>query len=289
MYHVIYNPISGKKGSAAKSLAKVEAKLKAANIEYTVHPTEYAGHSTKIVQELSKEPNTNILVMGGDGSFYEALNGIDNFENVTLGLIPCGSGNDFIKASKHPKDLDSSMDVIIKGNTSYIDFIQMDDRRCINVVGGGMDVDVLLKYAEIKHLHGKVRYFAALLNSVFHPKFHKLRFTIDGNSSDKEVFMIGVGNGKFIGGGLPICPNGEVNDGLLDIVVVNRISRAKILSALVAFLKAKHIYKPYTEEFTAKEVTIEVLDDSKFEADGEIFGGKAINCKVVSNKLKVFI
>lgn len=288
MYHIIYNPISGKKGSAAKSLAVVEEKLKGAKIEYIVHPTEYAGHSTKIVQELSKKPDTKILVMGGDGSFYEALNGIENFENVTMGLLPCGSGNDFIKSSQHPKELDAALDVIIKGNTEYIDFIQLDDRRCINVVGGGMDVDVLLKYASMKHFHGKTRYYLSLFSVLLKPKFHKLRFTIDGVSSDKSVFMIGVGNGKFIGGGLPICPYAEVSDGLLEIVVVNEIKKSKILPAALGFLSAKHINKPYTEDFTAKEVTIEVLDDSQFEADGEIFGGKSIHCQVVSGKLKVF-
>jgi len=288
MYHIIYNPISGKKGSAQKNLAIVEKKLKEVGKEYVVHATEYAGHSIKIANELSQTPDTNILVMGGDGSFYEALNGIDKFENITLGLLPCGSGNDFIKASHHPKKLEKALDVILKGNTEYIDFIQMDDRRCINVVGGGMDVDVLEKYASMKHFHGKIRYFIAFLSTILRPTFHKLKITIDGVTTEKSVFMVGVGNGQYIGGSLPITPHGEVQDGLLDVVVVNETKKWIIPFEIPKFLIKRHVYKYYTEEFSTKEVTIEVLDNSRFEADGEIFDNKSIHCKVISNTLKVF-
>lgn len=288
MCHIILNPTSGR-GAALKALKIVEARLKDAKIEYQVHKTEYAGHATDIVKELSATPDTVILTMGGDGSFYEALNGIQNFDNVTLGLVPCGSGNDFVKVSGHSMDVEKSMDIIVNGKVGYLDFIQLDDRRCLNVVGGGMDADVLVNYANMKRFHGKTAYYLAFLKTVLKPKFHKLRITIDGTTMDKSVFMIGVGNGKFIGGGLPICPNGVPDDGLMDIVVVNEVkNKAKIILEIPGFLKAKHIYKPYTEEFTAKEVKIEILDDSKFEADGEIFGNSEINAKIVSNTLKVF-
>lgn len=70
---------------------------------YIVHETQYAHHATEIARELSRTPDTKIIAMGGDGSFHEVLCGIENFENVTLGLIACGSGNDFIKSRDIPK------------------------------------------------------------------------------------------------------------------------------------------------------------------------------------------
>lgn len=288
MFHIIVNPQGGK-GKSLKALKEVEKRLTDSGKQYVVHTTERAGHATEIARELSKESDVQLLVLGGDGSFNEVLNGIDDFDNVTLGLIPCGTGNDFVSASGHPKKVAAAMDVILSGNVEYVDYIQLDDRRALNVLGAGMDVDVLLKYAEMKPFHGKVKYYASLFYVLAHTKWHKLRLTIDGNLiGERSVFMIGIGNGKSIGGGIPICPNGVVNDGKLSVVVVNEMKKSRILFELPGFLSAKHVKKDYTEEFEGESVRIEVLDDSKFEADGEIFDSKDINCRVVSGKLKVF-
>lgn len=288
MYHIIVNPQGGK-GKSLKALKKVEKILKERNKEYSVHETEYAGHATEIARELSNTPDTQILMMGGDGSFNEILNGIENFENVTLGFLPCGTGNDFVRASGHPKKIEDALDVILKGNVSFLDFIQLEDRRCLNVLGAGMDVDVLLKYAEMKAFHGKVKYYASLFYTLAHTKWHKLRLTMDdGESMDRSVFMIGIGNGQCIGGGMPICPSAKVDDGKLSVVVVNEMKKSRIPIELPGFLSGKHVRKPYTEEFEASKIKIEVLDDSKFEADGEVFDAKSIDCKIVTNTLKVF-
>ncbi len=288
MYNIIVNPTGGK-GKSLKTLSKVEEILKNKGCEYKVYKTDYKGHATEIVKELSRIPDTKLIVLGGDGSFNEILNGIECFENVTLGLVPCGTGNDFVSAFKHPKKVKDAMDIILNGNAAFVDYIQLEDRRCLNVLGGGMDVDVLLKYAEMKHFHGKMKYYASLLYTLAHTKWHQLRLTLDdGESMDRSVFMIGVGNGRSIGGGMPICPNAVVDDGKLSIVVVNQLKKSRIPTALISFLSGKHVKKDFVEEFTAKKVRIDILDDSKFEADGEVFGAEKIECEVVSNKLKIY-
>ena len=288
MYHIIVNPKGGK-GKSLKALSVVENILKANDAEYLVHRTESPEDATDIARQLSSVENSKLLVLGGDCSYNAVLNGIENFENVTLGFVPCGTGNDFISASGHPKDVKKAMELILKGNEQYIDFIQLDDRRCLNILGAGMDVDVLLKYATMKPFHGKVKYYASLIYTLIHTKWHKLRLTFDdGEPMERSTFMIGIGNGKSIGGGMPICPHGVVDDGKLDVVIVNEMKRALIPFRLMGFLTGKHVKKSYTEEYEGKNVRIEVLDDSQFEADGEVFKAEAINCHVVSKTLKVF-
>ena len=289
MFHIIVNPTGGK-GKSLKVLDKVKAILTDAKVPFEVHATERKGHATEIARELSKTPDAKLIVLGGDGSFNEVLNGIENFENVTLGLVPCGTGNDFVSASGHPQKVEDAMKIILDGEARFIDFIQLDDRRCLNVLGAGMDVDVLQKYATMKPFHGKVKYYASLFYVLAHPKWHHMKFTIDGKElGERSVFMIGIGNGKSIGGGIPICPDGVVDDGKLSIVVVNEMKKSRIPLELPGFLKAKHVKKPYTEVFEGTSVKIEVLDDSMFEADGEIFGGTEINCHLVPNTLKVYM
>jgi len=288
MFHIIVNPLGGK-GKSLKALDEVVAILEKHRKPYIVHKTEHPAHATEITKQISDTQDCYILMLGGDGSYNEVLNGIENFDNVTLGFVPCGTGNDFVNASKHPKTVKKAMEVILKGNREYIDFIQLSDRRCLNVLGAGMDVDVLLKYAEMKPFHGKVKYYASLFYTLAHTKWHKLRLTIDsGEPMDKSVFMIGIGNGRSIGGGMPICPNAKVDDGKLSIVVVNEMKKSLIPFRLPSFLTGKHVKKPWTEEFEGSSVKIEVLDDSKFEADGEVFASDLIDCHIINNTLKVF-
>lgn len=287
MYHIIVNPQGGK-GKSLKALTTVEEIFKNNNAQYVVHKTEYAGHATEIARELSKTPDTNIVVMGGDGSFHEVLCGIDNFDNVTLGLVACGSGNDFIKKSGHSTNVKEAVQTILNGKVGFVDYMELGKYRCLNVGGGGMDVDVLLKYANCKTLKGKAAYYYSLFYTLLHTRFHHLRITADGVTKDTSVFMIGVGNGGFIGGGIPICPNAIVDDGLLNVGYVSEMKKSKIIFRLFKFLKGKHVGTDWGGEYTAKKVTIEALDDSRFELDGEIIEDAKLDIEVVHNKLKMF-
>ena len=287
MYHIIVNPQGGK-GKSLKALTTVEEIFKNNNAQYVVHKTEYAGHATEIARELSKTPDTNIVVMGGDGSFHEVLCGIDNFDNVTLGLVACGSGNDFIKKSGHSTNVKEAVQTILNGKVGFVDYMELGKYRCLNVGGGGMDVDVLLKYANCKTLKGKAAYYYSLFYTLLHTRFHHLRITADGVTKDTSVFMIGVGNGGFIGGGIPICPNAIVDDGLLNVGYVSEMKKSKISFRLFKFLKGKHVGTDWGGEYTAKKVTIEALDDSRFELDGEIIDDTKLDIEVVHNKLKMF-
>lgn len=287
MYHIIVNPQGGK-GKSLKALATVEEMFKNNNAQYVVHKTEYAGHATEIAKELSQNPDTNIVVMGGDGSFHEVLCGIDNFDNVTLGLIACGSGNDFIKKSGHSTNVKEAVQTVLNGKVGYVDYMEMGKYRCLNVGGGGMDVDVLLKYAQCKTLKGKAAYYYSLFYTLLHTRFHHLRITADGVTKDTSVFMIGIGNGGFIGGGIPICPNAVVDDGLLNVGYVNEMKKSKILFRLAKFLKGKHVGTEWGGEYTAKKITLEALDDSRFELDGEIIEDTKLDIEVVHGKLKMF-
>ena len=124
MYHIIVNPQGGK-GKSLKALTTVEEIFKNNNAQYVVHKTEYAGHATEIARELSKTPDTNIVVMGGDGTLHEVLNGISDFEKCSLGLIPSGTGNDFAVAAGIPKDVKKAAEIIALRAPSNIDYIEL--------------------------------------------------------------------------------------------------------------------------------------------------------------------
>ncbi len=288
MFEIIINPNAGK-GKSIVALAELEKRLSQKNIKFNIHKTERAKHATEIAEKLT-ENGAKLIVLGGDGTFNEVLNGIKDFENTTVGFVPCGTGNDYVKATAIPISTSKAIDNIINGRTGYTDYIQMNGTRCLNVAGGGMDTDVLVRYSEMKFLKGKIKYFASLISVLLHLRFHKVKISVDdGEDMEKSVFLISIANGKYIGGGMAISPMSKVDDGLLNVVVVNEIKPSKVLSLLISFLNGKHIKKPCCEEFLCKKARLEMLDDGKVQADGEILDKKILECEIRHNELKIYI
>ena len=146
MYDIICNPVSGK-GSSLAALKKVEAILTSKNIPYAVYLTEKPLHATELTREINAKTHADLIVMGGDGTLNEVLNGIENFDALDLGIISCGTGNDFIRAAKLPSDPAEALELILKGNVGHFDYLQLGARRALNCAGAGMDVDVLVRYS----------------------------------------------------------------------------------------------------------------------------------------------
>lgn len=287
MFDVIVN-INAGNGKAKLALAQTKKLFDERGAQYRVHETKTVEEANELIKNLTTE-GTDLVVLGGDGTFNSVLNSIVNFEKTTVGFVPCGSGNDYVRCTDIPTDTKQALERILAGKVGYTDFIEMGTKRCLNVAGGGMDTDTLTTYYKMK-IKGKVGYYLSLLIVLAKLKFHKVRISIDGGeAAEKTVFMIGIANGKYIGGGMPISPNSSVNDGKLNVVIVNEIKRSKVLGALLKFTKGAHIKEPFTEEYLCDSVKLEMLDDCKVQADGEILDEKVLECKVMHDTLRVFV
>lgn len=288
MYDILINPISGK-GKSLAALKTVETILIGKQIPYTVHRTTHPQHAIELVRELNNKEECNLIVMGGDGTFNEALNGIHNFDTITVGFIACGTGNDYIKATSIPRDTEKALELILNGKKGYTDYIQLDEKRALNTAGAGMDVDVLVRYSTMKAFSGKLKYYASLIDVLLHVKFHKMELILDGEKSLKSVFLISVANGKYIGGGMPISPLSDINDGLFNVVIVNEVKKRKIFGLLLKFLRGKHLEAPCTETFRCKEIIVTLLDEGKTQVDGEVFENKTLHCTLIHDRLQIFV
>ena len=287
MFDVIVNVNAGK-GNAKAALALTKKMFDERKVEYRVHETKTLKEATELVKNLTTE-GCNLVVLGGDGTVNGVLNAVVNFEKTTIGFVPCGSGNDYVRCTDIPTDTKAAVERILAGKIGYTDFIEMGTKRCLNVAGGGMDTDTLTTYYKMK-IKGKVGYYLSLLIVLAKLNFHKVRISIDGGeAAEKTVFMIGIANGKYIGGGMPISPNSDVNDGKLNVVIVNELKRSKVLAALLKFTKGAHINEPFTEEYLCDSVKLEMLDDCKVQADGEILDEKVLECKIMHDTLRIFV
>lgn len=283
MINIIANIRSGK-GLGLKSLKKVTAYLADNAIDYTLYVTNYKGHATEIARSVSINGGT-VIAMGGDGTFHEVVNGIVDIDNTKVGFIPSGRGNDFARATGFSLNPIRALKTILRGHTEKIDYIQIGDKRCINVAGTGLDVKVLELADKSKNA---LSYLNSLLYCLNHFETCHATITIDGNiQKTYDCFMIGVCNGIAFGGNMRISPLSKVDDGLLDVIIIEMPKDGKVLKLVPKFTKGKHLDMPITTHIRCK--TVKIQSDAPVELDGEIYYELPFDCKIVEKGLSVYM
>ena len=275
------------KGRASKARALIEARLDMLNIPYSFHQTVKKGHATFIAEQLCQHGATTIVAVGGDGTVHEVLNGLSNFESVRFGIIPTGTGNDFATALDIPEDPIKALDIIVADYTEHIDFYECGNVRGLNIVGTGIDVDILRHYGS-KRMNNKAQYFFSLVHCLIHYKpYHLTIVESDGKKSKKDAFIACVCNGKQFGGGIKICPTASPIDGLLDVIIVNDIPKAQIPAAFIKLISGKIRIVKQTEYLRVKKITLE--GNYNLQIDGEIYENHKFDVKVIPRTLRMFI
>lgn len=221
MFHFIVNP-TARSVKRKRVIEKISSAMDKAGEKYELHFTERKGHAGEYARELSENGECDIIAVGGDGTLHEVLNGITKTDNVTLGLIPCGTGNDFAVAADIPLKVEDAVNRILERKISLVNYIGIGDKKSINAAGCGMDVDVLHRSYSGK-IQGKIKYLLSLIQSVFLFRGYPLTVEVNGEKKRHNALFACVCNGSQIGGGIKICPAAKIADGQLDLVVVDKL------------------------------------------------------------------
>ncbi len=268
-YAFIVNPAAGT-GYAVATMQKLEESLSAEGINYRIFRTEYPGHASRIAADLASDRDASAVVsVGGDGTAGEVAAGLTG-TGKPMGIIPAGTGNDFIKSAGIPNDPGNAYRLLLSGRASPIDTGTVNDRFFLNVCGTGFDVTVL-DYAENeKDRHrGLTPYFLGLIKAIRHYRSVSLDITADGEKEAGQYLICSVANGRFIGGGIPICPVADIEDGYLNLVMIRNIKRWKIPFYLPGLMLSKALKFRITRHRKAREVRIDG-NGLRINIDGDI-------------------
>lgn len=262
-----------------------------AGLEYEVLLTSKAGDAKTFTEQITGSGGVHTVVaMGGDGTLHEIINGFHDFENCSLGLIPSGTGNDFAEGAGVPFDTKKAAEIIAYRAPQPIDFIELSSGlRSINSVGMGIDVDVLQRAYAGKN-KGRSKYLKALLSSLKH--FNGCSFTVEYNGIKEKRFglIAALGNGRQFGGGIKIFPDAKINDGYLDFIIVDYISRSKILGAFIKLMRGKvNSVKGATVVKTKSATFIHEDENYIIQAEGELYQNMPIEAHIVEGKLKFYL
>ncbi len=289
MLYFIVNALSGK-GKGMETAQKIKNILNEKKVEFQMIFTKAKAHAVSLAREFSnKEDCSGIVAVGGDGTFSEVLNGIDI--RVPLGFVSSGSGNDFMRTFAKDRSLESQLQPIIENKTRKIDYIQIDDKRSLNVAGTGFDVDVLLNEQKThKFLSGSLSYYTALIITLFTLKFRKFNLTVDDETKiDEECLLISMANGRFFGGGMPISPDSKLDDGVMDLVIVRKLPFYAVPGLLIKFMNGKlQEAKKYVDVYHCSKVEGAITPAFILNLDGELYDMAKFSAVLQKGGLTVF-
>ena len=268
-YAAILNPHAGR-GSVTKARTKLAVLLQNEFGPMDIHLTEYPGHAREIAGSL-KDSVEVIVGVGGDGTLHEIVNGMMGGK-AALGVIPMGSGNDFIKMLNLPIDTAAALQVIKKNLRKKIDIGKIGDRYFPNGVGIGFDAWVVRESMKVKKLRGFLIYLYSVIKTIFLYNNSKVIVSIDGKEEERDIFLIAVGNGRAMGGGFFLTPQAEIDDGLLDICFIQNLKKWEVLLHLPKAINGKHIHLKQIQMMKCDKIKIVSENGIAVHADGELLG-----------------
>ena len=292
IFHFILNPKSGRSAQQKKMEQEIVDGCLKRQLSYHIYYTTKAKDSINYVRSMIKEyPNERqrFICIGGDGTINEIANSDPCNPNIEFGVIPSGSGNDFVRNFTERK-LFADINAQIDGDVHSFDLIKCNDNYCVNMVNIGFDCSVVIeadKFRKVKFISPGLSYIMGVVVGFFFKKFGtnmKIVFD-DGEVINKKLTLTAIGNGKFCGGGFKSAPKARLNDGKMDVCIIDKVSRLTFIRLVGAYKDGTFLEK----KLAKKIVNYKQTDHFKMEfecvqpicIDGEIFEEQSIDFKVI--------
>ena len=281
-YFFVINPSAGKGNKIEKLKQSVGEICTRRGLDFSVYLTTAVGDAERYVRQLCEEnreteEGIRIFACGGDGTINECFNGAYGFANVELGVIPIGTGNDFVRNfgdSEMFFDIETQLDA----NARAIDLIKYNDRYCVNMINIGFDCEVAARTAILKKnpmIPSKFAYISGLLGEFIKKSGTVFRCKIDGTDVGRKTLQLSLfANGGFCGGGFFVAPEAELFDGFLDYCLVREVTRFELLSIVGKYKRGAHLQMENRDDFfeygKCREIELLFDEPKRICVDGEI-------------------
>jgi diacylglycerol kinase (ATP) len=230
----LINPVSGT-GPKVEILRMIESITRSKKIDFESLHTNPEGHYPELEKKIQDKIITDIIVLGGDGSISQVTNALRH-TGVNFGIIPMGSGNGLALAAGIPRDPKKAMEIIFKGYSSPVDAFYINDHFSCMLSGIGFDGKVAHEFAESKK-RGLVTYIKVAARNFFSAKPYPFHITCPGHDIETEAFFVSIANSNQFGNQFTIAPKARLNDGLLDLVIVQKMNKFQLMLAMLHQLR----------------------------------------------------
>ncbi|GGU39478.1 diacylglycerol kinase [Nocardioides albus] len=284
---LLANPTAGR-GNADQILDAVTERLAASGalVEHLIG--DDADHALELTRKAVAEGVDTVVTLGGDGMVHVAVQALAETE-VSLGVVPLGTGNDFARALGIPTgDPLAAADVVVGDHVRRIDLGRSDDSWFATVLAAGFDAAVNERANAMRWPHGDLRYTLAALSVIRSWKPVPYRLEIDGVPREQEAMLLAIANTESYGGGLRIAADCDPADGLLDAILIKPVSRLEFLRVFPGVREAKHLTHPAFERIRARRITVSAPGVIAY-SDGERLGPLPLEVECVPSALGVLV
>lgn len=302
-WSVIVNPAAGAR-SAGKKWDAIRETLEKEGVLFDFYFTESCAHAIGLVRQRIENGDRDFIVVGGDGTLNEAVNGIMSqnavpSSEITLAIIPVGSGNDWIRTWKIPLETSAAIDLIKTGRFTYHDIGKttyrnvdgyLENRWFINGSGTGLD-SLTVKTANEKEKHGSraISYFLSLLKELFRYRAVETEAIVDGEKISGPMLDLAVGICRYIGGGMYFFPEADPTDGLFDVTFIDKMNFFNILRAIPKLFNGKIYQLPAVHALKGKKVEITAKEPLLLETDGEVLGFSPFSFEMIPKAIRMIV
>jgi diacylglycerol kinase (ATP) len=291
---LIVNPVAGADRALDYQARLTEAlSERFGPIEITV--TGGSGDAERAGRQAVDAGCTHVFVAGGDGTLNEALNGVgsraNGLEQVTFGIIPLGTGNDFARALAIPADVDDAIAAVTRGEVVRVDAGRLNDRIFVNVSGGGFIAEVSDAVTpQLKSIAGRLAYLVGGAQALL--EFEPIRMTLaaepGGERIGAGVHAFAVCNSRMIGGGRLIAPHAIIDDGLLDLCVIEAMPTLEFVALLRTVADGGHLDDPRVRYLQVSRATMQFDRRILVNTDGEVLETDRCEYHVLPKAVRFF-
>jgi diacylglycerol kinase (ATP) len=291
---IIFNPHAAH-GRSVKKLAAIRAAFEDLGFDATFMPTRHAGHARELVANARLSEFDGLVAAGGDGTVFEVLNGLYQHPKpgrIPLGLLPIGTGNAFARElDLRPDVLTQAIELLRRGRTRQVDvgYVKSADGSFyfVNIVSMGFAVDAGLTAQKIKFL-GETAYTLATLWQVLRLKSYPLVLEIDGRPVASDNVFVTFSNSRYTGTHFLIAPDAKIDDGQLDVTILDSLPRSRLLKLFPTIYSGRHIEYKEVSSYRASRIIIRSPQGLLLGPDGEFCGRTPAEISCLPGDLTIF-
>ena len=297
MIYFIVNPIAGF-GKAKAAVPIIEGFLNDRNEKFEVVYTEKPGDFARVSKKINLSKAKTVVCVGGDGTVQEYV-GLCVNRDVNFGIIPVGSGNDFMysmpdgmrKFRSFKEKILYHIKEIVSYKTMFVDVMSVNNERyCLNIGGTGMDIQILKDALPLKKFFGGASYFISLIKNSITYRAEQITLTIDGRVETERFLLLAMCNGAFYGGKLNIAPSAVINDGLMTVCKVKKMPRIKLAALFPLVKPGKHVGIKQVSFVECATITLKYKDKKTINLDGNLIEMKSpVTFEVLKGALRLIV
>lgn len=291
----IINPSAGKGKKLKQTINLIEESCNERKEQFEIYITKSKDDATYYLRKyLSKTPCENVFACGGDGTLFEVINGVYGHKEVNVGVIPLGSGNDFVRGFAN-KESFLNVKNQLSGKTEKIDLISCNGKLALSQCSIGFDAAVCAKQKQIKKapfVSGEAAFIISALLSFKNKYYSELEITADDEKIYKDNYVLCVGaNSKWYGGGFLASPHSDIKDGFIDLVMAKKPNkgRKELIKLLPLYKQGKHLDNESFEIIRCKKATIKAKEKQFINIDGECFSSDMLSFEVLPKAVSFIV